>query len=66
MSYNILHVIKDLVTGNLELAEKDVVRSRSATCGTCEAKSRGICTACGCIIVLKVRVKNSECPMMLW
>lgn len=66
MSYNILHAIKDLVSGKLEFAEKDVVRSRSATCGACEVKSRGICTACGCIVMLKVRLKDSECPMMLW
>ena len=66
MSYNVLHAIRDLVTGKLEFATKDVVAKRNAECSGCEAKSRGVCTVCGCIVFTKTRLKESSCPMELW
>lgn len=66
MSYNIIHVVRDLITGKLEFAKKDVVNHRLSICNPCEVKSRGICTACGCVVALKVRLNNSDCPMGLW
>jgi len=66
MSYNIVDAAKDLVAGTLEYADEDVVQMRNRTCDGCEAKVAGICSACGCVIALKVRLKLSECPMQLW
>jgi hypothetical protein len=66
MSYNILDAVKDLVTGDLEYATKDLARERYDICNQCEAKAAGLCTVCGCVVVVKVKLKESECPMGLW
>lgn len=66
MSYSIINVIKDALTGKLRLAPSEVVTDRKSICAVCEAQQAGICTACGCVIKFKVRVAKSECPMDLW
>lgn len=68
MSYNIWDVAKDLVTGNLEYATHDVVEQRRAICEPCDARNTTLntCTACGCLLPLKTKLKESTCPMELW
>lgn len=67
MSYNILHVVRDILTGKLELALPEQINHRRAQCNKCEARSTlNVCTACGCFLPAKIRVRASECPMERW
>lgn len=66
MSYNIINVAKDLVTGKLAIADKETANRRSAVCDGCEVRALGVCTACGCIIAAKVKLQESDCPLGLW
>jgi hypothetical protein len=67
MSYNIINVIRDIVTGELKLSTPEQVRVRRNVCSVCEARSAlNVCTACGCFLPAKIRVEKSECPMDLW
>jgi Family of unknown function (DUF6171) len=65
-SYTLINVAKDLFTGKLKLASSEIVASRKAICEPCEARNGAICTACGCVLQLKTRLKDSTCPMELW
>jgi hypothetical protein len=66
--YNIIHVIKDLVSNNLDVSPDSVVEARNKICEQCEAREpiTHICTACGCFLPAKVRILKSDCPMELW
>lgn len=68
MSYNILDVAKDAISGNLEIASDSVIKSRREMCDACEVRNSllDMCTACGCFIPTKIRLTKSECPMELW
>lgn len=66
--YSIIDVAKDLITGNLKMADADTVHKRRQTCDACEARNATIdvCTVCGCPLVLKIKLQESTCPMELW
>lgn len=66
--YGIIQVVKDLLSGNLKNAPADVQKERRAICDSCEVQNTTlkVCTACGCSIPLKVKLKDSSCPMELW
>jgi hypothetical protein len=68
VSYTILNVIKDLVTGNLNLANKELANERTSICSQCDVRNKqlNICTLCGCYIKAKVKLTKSNCPMGLW
>lgn len=66
MSYNIIDVAKDVLSGQLEYAGGAVELHRLDICRACDAKLAGVCTACGCIVATKVKLAKSECPMGLW
>lgn len=66
--YNVFDAIKDAVTGNLELADDDTVHKRRALCDACEVRNAAVdmCTVCGCFLKLKIKLRESTCPMELW
>lgn len=68
MSYNIFHVIRDAVTGKLKFVNETVRQERRTLCDQCEVRDTvlDICTACGCLLSAKIRLKESTCPMELW
>lgn len=69
MGYNIVDAAKDLITtGKVEIADDETILERINTCGSCEIRNAltNICTACGCFIPAKARLKKSECPLDLW
>ena len=39
---------------------------RKKICDTCEYNAEWFCKKCGCILPVKVRVKNSSCPENKW
>lgn len=66
MSYNILGVIKDLLTGNLQFVDSQTKNQRMDICNSCEARKLNFCSVCGCYLPAKTKLKKSECPMELW
>jgi Family of unknown function (DUF6171) len=66
--YNIFDAARDLVTGKLEFVDATVAAERMAICDGCEVQNTALkmCTACGCFLPAKVRLKESSCPMELW
>lgn len=66
MTYNIWDVAKDFIKGDLEIADAEIVKQRQSICEPCEARKLNICTACGCVLPAKVRLKDASCPMELW
>lgn len=65
-NYNLLDVIKDKFSGNMEYANDDTQRLRNEQCNNCSHKVAGVCTQCGCVIQMKVRYANSSCPLNKW
>ena len=61
-----------LLKEKLGLVDKDaeaLFQKRNEICNACEFKSKAItpvCSICHCILALKTRSINSECPKKLW
>lgn len=66
MSYTIVDVLKDAVSGNLEFVDDTIAKQRAAICDGCDIRLSRICTACGCFIDAKVKLTKSECPLDKW
>lgn len=66
MTYNVIDAAKDFLTGKMEYAGGEEELKRLDICRTCDAATAGMCTACGCVIPVKVKLAKSECPMGLW
>lgn len=68
MSYNIFHVIKDFLTGNLTEADEQTIAARRAICEPCEVRNQtaNVCTACGCYIPAKTALAKATCPLEKW
>jgi hypothetical protein len=68
MSYNIIDVFKDLVTGKIKFATRVVANSRFAECIKCEVFNSKLntCTICGCFMKIKTKLGKSTCPMEKW
>lgn len=66
--YNILDVVKDIFTGKLKFASKQVAKTRYTECVNCEVRNPrlNICTICGCFLPAKTKLEKSECPMGKW
>lgn len=66
MFTSILIGIKNILT--LNFADRQTAKDRIEVCNSCPAKhdSRNICTACGCYLPIKTRLKDSTCPMESW
>lgn len=48
------------------IARQQDIIARFDTCKSCESNRVGICTECGCIIKLKIRLVHSKCPIGKW
>ena len=68
MSYNIIDVFKDIVTGKLKFASRKLAKERYTECTTCEVRDKtlNICTICGCFLPAKTKLEKSTCPMGKW
>jgi len=47
-------------------ATRELKRKRLEVCNTCEFKRGSTCGKCGCILVLKTRIKTETCPEGKW
>lgn len=48
------------------IAPRSVQEERKLICNVCENKKYGVCMKCGCVIDLKVKLKNESCPIKKW
>jgi hypothetical protein len=57
----------DVFSKKSKVAPDDVLAMRRGVCDSCEHKTANfLCGKCGCIILLKTRKNNSECPVGKW
>lgn len=54
--------ISAIITG----AYKAIARPRLEICKDCPFNFVGMCQQCGCVIRIKVRVKEETCPIGKW
>ena len=74
MSYNLLDLAADTLTGNVLYVAQDVLVHRKELCKVCEflvqpiilKSSTGTCGKCGCFIDSKTTYSRSECPIKKW
>ena len=72
MSYGIIDVVKDGLTGNLEFVDKETLDKRGLACMTCPElqpvvyDKLGKCNACGCWMSKKIKLKNANCINGKW
>ena len=68
MAYNIIDVVKDLVTGNLKFVTRTVANERYTKCINCDVFNSKLnnCTICGCYMPIKTKLEKSTCPMEIW
>lgn len=54
--------------GGLHFASKDVTSARRSICNGCEIRDQklNICTACGCFIPAKTKLRDEVCPLEKW
>lgn len=66
--YNIFHTIKDICNGQLKFTSKQIAKDRYNTCLSCEIRNSklNICTACGCYLPWKTKLKDAKCPIEAW
>lgn len=50
----------------MKFASQETVQKRIDICNSCDKQTLGICTKCGCVILLKTKKKNSVCPINKW
>ena len=66
--YNIIDVVRDTINGTVEYAEKETMKDRLRLCFECERliELTNQCKECGCFVKLKVKYKETSCPLGKW
>jgi hypothetical protein len=49
-----------------KLTEENEQLKRKQVCRDCEKNKLGVCTKCGCVIKLKVKFEQNQCPLGKW
>jgi len=68
MSYGLIDVAMDMITGNIKYASPELQQSRLDCCNHCPLliKLMGQCSKCGCIVSYKVKFLGASCPNNIW
>lgn len=45
---------------------KEIQNKRYSICRNCDSNNFGVCVQCGCILKLKIRLKDAMCPIGNW
>ena len=58
----------DILNPKTEHVTEEIARQRLSVCESCPrlTKTTKQCKECGCFMVLKVKIKNAECPLSKW
>jgi len=58
----------DIINPNIEKASEELAEERYAICAACPEliKLTKQCKQCGCLMVLKTKLKNARCPLQKW
>jgi len=58
----------DILNPNVEKASEEAAEARYAICLDCPEliKLTKQCKQCGCLMVLKTKLKNAQCPLQKW
>lgn len=80
MTYGIIDLAKDAVTGNVDIAPKELSAKRFALCEVCPHFRKNIdghpdqhariagekCNLCGCYMPVKTQLVKASCPAKKW
>lgn len=71
MSVSFMQKLRSVWTalrGGLRFADKKTIDGRKNLCYNCEIRNEKLntCTACGCFIPAKIRLKDEQCPLEKW
>ena len=47
-------------------ADPQIIQSRRIICNKCDKKIGSSCDICGCLIFLKTKLRDEECPLLKW
>ena len=56
----------DLFNKQLGRVETEVAEQRMAICRECPMLQLGVCQECHCVMALKTKLPNAECPQHKW
>jgi hypothetical protein len=58
----------DLINPNTEYADEETSQKRLSICKACPEliKTTSQCKKCGCLMVIKTKLGNAECPIGKW
>lgn len=68
MSYGIIDLAKDALTGNITYVDEQAQKARMSICLTCDKFNSLLktCGECGCYMPAKVKYAQSTCPLRKW
>lgn len=68
MSYSIIDVVKDELTGKAEYVTKEEKLRRLSICQKCDhlTKVTRQCSLCGCFVDAKTKYAKAECDAQKW
>jgi hypothetical protein len=67
MSFGLLDLTKDILTGTVDKVSTELAAERLAICNTCPDLSfLRACTHCGCFMDAKVKYTKASCPIGKW
>ena len=44
----------------------ELIKERYKICDTCIHHKYNLCLKCGCVVALKIRIKDTKCPIGNW
>ncbi len=59
----IKNYILDIIS---DVKYRDIFAARYKICQSCEKKSGILCSECGCVLKIKTKVEECECPIGKW
>jgi hypothetical protein len=58
--------ISTWVGAGLPVAKSESINNRRILCQACEHFNGHLCTKCGCLMAVKIRMATAECPVGKW
>ena len=58
--------VTDLLRKKNYIEDYNEIRKRKTICRRCDHNKGGLCGRCGCVIMLKTKLKTENCPEGFW